>query len=166
MQEEATRSGKETLAGTSESLTPRRGVAGGSVHDKDDKDDKVWVLMAHDRAQTPPTVIVGSSARLPCIILAINVDATASRGVCVGSGEMTLGTCPLSCEPMEDEEADPRKRQRCGPMDFHQGPTAGQWAWPSATVGSGWAAGRLLAPGGGGGGGGAVPAGLGVFRKS
>lgn len=79
---------------------------------------------------------------------------------------MTLGTCPLSCEPMEDEEADPRKRQRCGPMDFHQGPTAGQWAWPSATVGSGWAAGRLLAPGGGGGGGGAVPAGLGVFRKS
>lgn len=120
------------------------------------------------RASSEPAVpvIVGSSARLPCIILAINVDATASRGVCVGSGEMTLGTCPLSCEPMEDEEADPRKRQRCGPMDFHQGPTAGQWAWPSATVGSGWAAGRLLAPGGGGGGGGAVPAGLGVFRKS
>lgn len=77
--QEATRSRKETLAGTSESLTPRRGVAGGSVHDKDDKE---WVLMAHDRAQTPPTVIVGSSARLPCIILAINVDATASRGVC------------------------------------------------------------------------------------
>lgn len=43
--------------------------------------------------------------------------------VCVGSRETTLGTRPLSCEPMEDEEVDPRKRQRCGPMDFHQGPT-------------------------------------------
>lgn len=143
--EEATRPRKETLAGTSESLTPRRGMAGGSVQDKDDKE---WALTAHDRAQTPPTVILVSSGRLPSVILAINADATVSRGVCGGRGETTLLTRPLSCEPMEDEEAGPRKRQRCGPMGFRQGPAAGQWAWLSATVGSGWAAGRLLARGG------------------
>lgn len=89
------RPSKETLAVTSEAPAPRRGLVRGNVNDKDDE----RVLTAHDGAQTPPTVLLGTFhlAENVCPALfrqSVSESAEASASRCEGGGD--LQETPLS----------------------------------------------------------------------